>query len=229
MGMAGAISYFNYRVDQLLVTALDSAASAGIYSRAVVVAEGLWLLSTSLAVASYATIGGASRHEAARITARAVRHTLFIVSAGAVAIAVLAPFILETLFGARYLPADRSLRILCVGTALFAPQSLLSNYFTVQLGRPWIPMSVALASCLVNVALSAILLPRIGFVGGAWATTISYALAGLFSVGVFLRVSDARLSDLWRLRRDDIGLYVRTAREVLDRLASLRPPAGRPS
>ncbi|MFQ5381568.1 MAG: polysaccharide biosynthesis C-terminal domain-containing protein, partial [Dehalococcoidia bacterium] len=162
-------------------------------------------------------------------TARAVRHTLFIVAAGAALLAIFAPFLLEALFGSRYLPADDSLRILCVGTALFAPQALLSNYFTVQLGKPWIPMSVASASCLINIALSAALIPRIGFVGGAWATTVSYALAGLFSVSAFIRLSDARIPDLWRPRRDDIGIYVRTAREAVDRLANLRPPADRAS
>lgn len=226
MGLASAVSYFNYRVDQLLVSGLDSAAAAGVYSRAVMLAEGLWLLSTSLAVASYATIGGASHAEAGRLTARAVRHTIFLVAAGAVAVAILAPFLLETLFGSRFTPADTSLRILCIGTALFAPQALLSNYFTIQLGKPWLPMSVALSSCLINIVLSTLLIPEFGFVGGAWATTVSYGIAGMLSVTAFLKMSGVRPSELWRPRRDDIAVYARSARSVLDRIGNSQPPAG---
>ncbi len=214
IGLAGFISFFNYRVDQLLVAGLDGRVGAGIYSRAVSVAEALWLFSTSIAVASYASVGSLDRHEAAALTTRAVRHTLVAVTCGAIAVFVLAPLMLEILFGARYSGATTSLRILCVGTALFAPQSLLANYFTIQMGRPWISLLIALSSCLINIAVCLVLIPQVGYAGGAWATTISYAAVAVPSIVVFLRLSDARLSDLFRIRRDDIDTYTRLWRRV---------------
>ncbi|MBI5949005.1 MAG: polysaccharide biosynthesis C-terminal domain-containing protein [Chloroflexi bacterium] len=210
-GLAGFVSFFNYRVDQLLVAGLDGSTGAGIYSRAVAAAEALWLFSTSIAVASYSSIGSLTRQEAAALTSRSVRHTLFIVSSGAVVLFLLAPFLLSLMFGPRYEAAATSLRILCVGTALFAPQTLLANYFTVQMGRPWISLSIAAVSCLINIGVSMILIPRVGYVGGAWATTISYVAVAAMAVVIFLRTSDARFSDLWRIRRDDIATYGRLA------------------
>ncbi|MGI8927363.1 MAG: polysaccharide biosynthesis C-terminal domain-containing protein [Tepidiformaceae bacterium] len=211
MGLAGFISFFNYRVDQLLVAALDGSEGAGIYSRAVSIAEALWLFSTSIAVASYASVGSLNRREAAALTSRSVRHTLYIVVAGAIAVFILAPYLLSIAFGGRYEEATLSLRILCVGTALFAPQSLLANYFTVQMGRPWIPLLIASTSCIINIGVSLILIPRVGYVGGAWGTTIGYSSVAGLSVAVFLATSDARFNDLWRLRRDDIATYWRFA------------------
>jgi len=228
IGVAGFISYFNYRIDQLLVAWLDGTAGAGAYSRAVTVAEALWLVSTSIAIASYASVGTMNRHEAAALTTTGVRHTLLVVVIGAAVTLLAAPLVLAVLFGDRYTGATASLRILCVGTALFAPQSILANYFTVQMGKPWISMSVAATSCLINVVVSILLIPRVGYVGGAWATTISYALVGGMSVAIFLANSDSRLSDLWRIRREDIGAYVRVARGVWARrpFDQLPPPTG---
>ncbi len=227
-GLAGFVSFFNYRVDQILVASLDGSTGAGIYSRAVAAAEGLWLFSTSIAIASYSSIGSLSRHEAASLTSRGVRHTLFIVSSGAVVLFILAPYLLSFLFGPRFEAATTSLRILCVGTALFAPQSLLANYFTVQMGRPWISLSIALVSCAINIGVSIVLIPRVGYVGGAWATTISYVAVAGMAVVIFLRTSDARFSDLWRLRRDDIATYWRLAGRLwsANPLRRLRPDPG---
>jgi O-antigen/teichoic acid export membrane protein len=228
IGLAGFISYFNYRIDQLLVAWLDGTAGAGAYSRAVTIAEALWLVSTSIAVASYASVGTMSRHEAAALTTSGVRHTLIVVVLGAAATFVAAPFALAFLFGDRYTGATGSLRILCVGTALFAPQSILANYFTVQMGRPWISMSIAATSCLINVVVSVLLIPRIGYAGGAWATTISYAMVGVLSVVIFLANSDSRLTDLWRIRREDVGVYLRVVRGIWSRrpFDHVSPPTG---
>ena len=223
MGLAGFISFFNYRIDQLLVAALDGSTGAGIYSRAVAGSEALWLFSTSIATASYASIGSLDRHEAAELTSRSVRHTLMIVISGATVLALLAPVLLSVAFGERYREADDSLRLLCVGTALFAPQSLLANYFTVQMGRPWISLSIALTSCAINAAVSVVLIPRLGYVGGAWATTISYASVAVLAVVFFLRTSDARFSDLWRPRRDDFLTYWRLLQRL--RVRNPLPPS----
>ena len=222
IGIAGFISYFNYRIDLLLVTWLDSTEGAGIYSRAVTLAEALWLVSTSIAIAGFASVGSLSRHEAAILTATGVRHTLLIVSLGAIATFIAAPYLIEILFGSRYTAGTESLRILCVGTALFAPQSILANYFTVQMARPSLSMAVAGTSCVLNVVVSTLLIPRFGYVGGAWATTISYAAVGVLSVAIFLRNSDVHFNDLWRIRGTDLRAYIRLFQSIREHPAFAR-------
>jgi O-antigen/teichoic acid export membrane protein len=214
-GLAGFISFFNYRIDLLLVAGLDGREGAGIYSTAVALAEGLWLFSTALSIATYAAIGQLDRSEAAALTARGFRHTLLAVGVAALGVIVVAPVLITILFGDRYEGATTSLRILAVGTALFAPLALLSNYFTVQLGRPSISLALAFCSLVVNIALSAVLIPRIGYVGGAWGTLVSYTLTAVAAIIIFLRLSDARLQDLWRIRRDDLASYFRLGRRVM--------------
>ncbi len=213
--LATFVGFFNYRIDQLLVAALDGAAGAGVYASAIAIAEGVWLFSSPVAVASFARIGSYSRSDAARLAARTVRHTLLVVTSASILVFILAPWLISGLYGSRYEGATGSLRVLCIGTAFWAPASLLSTYFSVQLGRPVIPLVLASISCALNTVLSILLIPQFGYVGAAWATTISYGLTILVTVTLFLRLSDAKFSDLWRIRRDDLDSYVRMARRVL--------------
>lgn len=216
-GLAGFVSYFNYRVDHLLVIWLDGSEGAGSYATAVRVAEGLWLFSTTIAIASYAAVGTLGRRESADVTAEGVRHTLLVVTAMAVPIAVLAPWLLRYLFGADYEEAAWALRILCIGTLLYAPQAVISNFYTVQMGKPWISLLLAGGSCLISIAISLVLIPRVGFVGGAWATAVSYAITAVISTALFMRVADVRFRDLWRIRREDVMSYVRLGKRIVRR------------
>lgn len=214
-GFGGVIGILNYRIDQLLVIRLDSEEGAGIYSSAIAVAEGLWLFSSAIALASFARVGQGERREAARLTATGVRHTLMVVLVGGGGAVILGPWLVETVFGAPYRGAAEPLRILCIGTALFAPQGLLNNYFVNQLGRPSFPLIIGSISLVISVAFGLVLIPDFGTVGAAWATTIGYGVSSVISVALFCRGSGVPFSELWRVRSSDILSYLELARDVL--------------
>jgi len=217
-GLAGVVGLLNYRIDLLLVVTLDSREGAGIYASAIAGAEALWLFSSSIAMASFARVGAESRPEAARITAMGVRHTLLIVTGGAAVLAAAAPRAVVLLFGPDYRPAALPLRILCIGTLLYAPQSLLNNYFANQLGRPGLALALGLLALLISVSAGAALIPTYGYVGAAWATTLSYLTSGAAAIGLFLWLAPVRPRDLWRVQRTDLERYPALAREVIIRV-----------
>lgn len=216
-GLAGVVGLLNYRIDLLLVVSLDSREGAGIYASAIAGAEALWLFSSSIAMASFARVGAESREEAARITATGVRHTLLIVTVGAAALALLAPWAVVVLFGPDYRPAALPLRILCIGTLLYAPQSLLNNYFANQLGRPGIVLVLGLLSLAFSVLAGLALIPVYGFVGAAWATTASYLASGATAFALFLWLAPVSPCEVWRIRRSDLQRYPALARELASR------------
>ncbi|MCC6381298.1 MAG: polysaccharide biosynthesis C-terminal domain-containing protein [Dehalococcoidia bacterium] len=213
-GLGGLVSLANQRADLFMVAALDGKAGAGLYASAVAVGEGLLLFSAGIAVASYRSVGSLPAAEAARLAAAGVRHTLFIVLVvGAVAFA-LAPYAVELLFGPRYGAAGDSLRVLCVAAAAYSPQGLLGTYFTVQQGRPWVSVSLGALSCGIDVGLSALLIPQLGFIGGAWATLASYATATTVYLAAFRAVSGLPLADILVVRRGELAAYLRSARAL---------------
>jgi O-antigen/teichoic acid export membrane protein len=221
-GLGGVVGLLNYRIDLLLVVSLDSRESAGIYTSAIAGAEALWLFSSAIAMASFARVGAESREEAARLTATGIRHTLLIATLGAIVLAAIAPWAVVFLFGPAYEPAALPLRILCIGTLLYAPQALLNNYFANQLGRPVITLWLRLLSLTISVSAGLLLIPTYGFVGAAWATTISYLVSGLAAIGLFLWLAPVRPTDLWRLRRSDLERYPALARDIALRLRGVR-------
>jgi len=122
-GVGSIVGILNYRVDQLLVIRLDGKEGAGIYSSAIAVAEGLWLFSSAITLASFARVGRGEPFEAARLTATGIRHTFLVVVCGGLSAALLGPILIEVLFGHAYASASGPIRILCLGTALFAPRA----------------------------------------------------------------------------------------------------------
>jgi Na+-driven multidrug efflux pump len=69
------------------------------------------------------------------------------------------------------------------------------------------------------------MIPRVGYVGGAWATAISYGITAALSTAIFLARSDATFRDLWRIDRDDINSYFRLGRRVIRKLKAPLAPA----
>ena len=214
-GLSGIIGILNVRIDLLLVISIDSQEAAGIYSSAISVAEALWLFSSSIAMASFARVGAAPREEAARVTATGIRYTLIVVVPAAIVAAIVGPTAIEIVFGSRYADAATPMRILCIGTAVFAAQPLLNNYFTNQLGRPAIPLVLGIVSLVISVVASALLIPPLGSTGAAIGTTVSYLATGAVSIALFLWLSEVRSSELWQVRWDDIMSYFRLAGEIL--------------
>ncbi len=227
-GLAGVISYLNYRVDQLLVRAFDGAEGAGIYAPAVVLAEGIWLFSTAISVASYSRVGALTKPEAAELTVRAVRHTWMTAFAAMFGVLIFANLIIVLLYGDKYEAAANSLRILAIGTALYAPQAVISNYFTVSLGRPSISLGLAFCSLVTGAIFGALLIPQIGYVGGAWATMLSYAVTATISTGLFLRMSGTNVLELFHYRRADIVAYWQLGREIRTRISAAHLASARP-
>ena len=214
-GVASVIGLVHSRVDQLLVIELQGKEAAGIYSSAIAVAQLLLLFSASVTTAAFARVGSAARDEAAALTATAVRHTVLVVMGGGLMAALAGPFIIEVLFGRAYGEASAPLRILCIGTAVHAPLTLLTLYFVNQLGRPQIAVGIALAGLAASVVAGLLLIPPFGTVGAAWATTLSYALVTGTALLIFLRRTHLPASQLWRVRRSDVAAYFELAGTLL--------------
>ena len=214
-GAGSVVGLLNYRVDQILVIRLDGKEGAGIYSSAIAVAEGLWLFSSAITLASFARVGRGEPSEAARLTATGIRHTVLVVIGGGLSAALIGPPLIELAFGQAYAGASTPLRILCLGTALFAPQGLINLYFVNHRGRPAFPMVIGLLSIAISVVGGLLLIPVYGTTGAAWATTLSYGFASAVSVSFFLRRSGLPFSELWRVRRADLSAYVELARQIV--------------
>jgi O-antigen/teichoic acid export membrane protein len=117
-----------------------------------------------------------------------------------------APQILKLLYGPAFLPASNGLRILALGIFVSSSASLFSVYYTLKLGKPMISFWNNALSAAVCLTLSVVLIPPLGIVGGATASTIAYLVGEVALLLLFIRDTGIPVASVLFVHRDDIVL-----------------------
>lgn len=176
IGVTNLISLLNYRVGLFVVERVMGLSATGVYSIAVIAAELLWFVSSSLTQAAYSRIGTPDRASAAATTVRAVQLSVVALLLAAPLLWFAARALVPWLLGPAYAPSVALLAMLLPGVLLFGGASALSAYFTNHAGTPAVPARVAGLSLLLNGALSLVSVPMLGMAGAALAASVSYSV-----------------------------------------------------
>lgn len=192
----------NYRADFLIISLFSGPAAVGLYACAVNMAEVVWKLPEAVTVVLLPKASSLPPKAARELTAKVSR-----VALGAVAVLflVLAAFrrpLIVALFGRAFLPSATPFLILVPGFIAFSLWRVLAYGLLAQ-GFPQTYSLSAGLSFLIMLAGDLILIPRIGIVGAAWASTAAYILATLGMVIVYMRKTGATLAGLALPRRAD--------------------------
>jgi O-antigen/teichoic acid export membrane protein len=194
---SGSIGELNTRVDVLLVGAMLDSARAGVYSVALLLAEGL---AQSIIVVRANLNPLITRHLAEGDAAGLERFgrkitaffTIFMLVAGS---GLVAAFALadSVLFPDRqFEQALGPLAILVAGLVLSSPYMPFSMTFT-QAGQPALQTLFAAAVLAINIVGNAILIPIFGVTGAALGTALSYVAAAALLAGALKRRFGIRL------------------------------------
>lgn len=203
---SGVVSFLNLRSDQFLLGYLAGAASVGVYSVAVTIAELMLFFPRALAAALLPRITGADSVSARHMAASACRHTMggaLISGAALVPIGLLIPL----LFGEVYRPAVVPFLLLLPGLGAYALVPVLSTYISGQLGRPIVTSLFAALSLAIDLLLVLVLAPRLAVAGAALASTLAYAATSIAMVTYFRRLIGASLREMFAIRSEDIEAY----------------------
>ena len=215
-GISSGISFLNYRADLFIVDYFEGKQGVGPYLLAVYIAESVWQVSGSLALATYARVGSLSRAEAAQLTARVMRHTVVLLGVVCAMLFIAADVIEAALGGEKYAGVASALRYLLPGVLVYGLAQAFSGFYTYQRGLPWVAALVAGAGLLVDIALAIILVPRMGIDGAALASAIAYSAAIIGGLAVFVRKEHLGAQQVFRFGRAEFEDY----RGLFDRLRS---------
>jgi O-antigen/teichoic acid export membrane protein len=207
------MSVGNTRLDQWILGVLGNTRELGLYSVAVALSTSLYQLPSALDLAQRPDLVRASKEEAARRASVVFRVAAVITGAGAVLIAVLAPYICSGIFGSDFLGAADDLRVLMLGTIGVVALKLLGNALTAQ-GRPLLVSVGVGGGFVVTIVLDILLIPHLGGLGAAIASAIAYTTVGIIVAAMFLRAVGGKARDLVP-RRGDLPLMVAQIRRLL--------------
>jgi O-antigen/teichoic acid export membrane protein len=220
-GIYGLLGFLNYRIDSLVLIVFLGAAGFGVYSVAVSAAELLFRIPRAVATATTYRVGATTFDESAATTAKAIRTSVAVVAACALPLFVLAPWLINLLYGARFADAAPALRILLPGIVLFVSAGLFSPFFAFQMGRPIIVVYISLLMIAVQTGTGVWLIPILKLQGAAIASTATYLTSAVFVTWYFCRLTSLRWFDVWILRREDL----KSLRRLLPRGGASGPPS----
>jgi O-antigen/teichoic acid export membrane protein len=181
----------------------------GLYSIAVAWAEMLFYLPGVLVLVQRPDLVRAQAADAVRQALRVCR-VGFVLSGGAcAAVLIAAPFLCAGVFGESFRGSIDDLRVLALGGFGIVAFELLRNALTAQ-RKPMLGSAAVGVAFVITVVLDVLLIPRLGGVGAAIATTVAYTCGGIAAGLIFARAMHARLADM-APRRDDLAWLRRKA------------------
>lgn len=209
--MSAVVSLLHLRLDLAIVVAYHGAAEVGVYSVAVLVGEVIWLLPGALQpLLVYSASGtevdsgveGGGRAGRDRESARAVRVGLAVTAAAALVLGAIARPLFGFLLPPEFADSVPALRALLPGIVALAPGAVLAGDF-IGRGRPAWNTAASGVTVAVNIGAGFLLIPGLGAVGAAWASTVAYAAGAAVMVARFRRVSGLALGSILIPRLDD--------------------------
>jgi len=191
LGLGTALGNFAFKSDTLFLGLLDAPRALGMYNAAGNFVNAGRAVGASVAQAALPALSEIGRADAPLAWRRFVRLSginAALGSALAIVLAAGAPLLITFVFGNEFLPGAECLRILAF-SAPFAFANLLCWSGFAALHRESSAARILAVGAAANLALNAILIPRLSIVGAAWATLCSEALMTLLYSGAIVLIA----------------------------------------
>jgi len=207
----GSLSgFFNYRADAFLIAFLiaDASADLGYYSMAVGLAEMVFFFPRAVSGLFFPHVAGSSREDSDRQVAVVTRVTLLVSAVAATMLVPAAALMISILLPA-FSPAMGPLLVLLPGVVALSGANVVGSYLR-GIGRPGLPSLVSLVALAINIVANLVLIPRLGIVGAAAASFVSYTLSSLALSLIAAHFTGTPVTGFWIPRASDVGLVVTT-------------------
>jgi len=184
--LSGIVISVYMKIDQIMVKKMLNNSEAGFYAAAVKVCELWYFIPMAISASLFPAVINARKGGEALFNKRLQQlyDIMVWLSVGiALPLTFFAPQVIHILFGDKYAQASAVLQIyIWSGVATFL--GVASSQFLVAENFTKISFYRTLAGMISNLLLNFYLIPRVGIVGAAYATLISYSLA-TFSIVFF--------------------------------------------
>jgi O-antigen/teichoic acid export membrane protein len=190
------VTYLNKRVDLFIVGMLRGPVALGWYSLGVAAGEILWRWSEALNWAAFGSIAAATPERAGALTAQLTRTIFFLQGACVTLLFVIAPWLIPTVWGKKFMPSVAVVQMLIPGILAYSLETTLGFFIMVRLKRPKTNLIIQSCSTLACAVLTLLFLPRYGLPGAAAATSITYTATTIACAVIFLQAARMPVSHL---------------------------------
>jgi O-antigen/teichoic acid export membrane protein len=212
------VQSLNYRLDVFLIAFYVGDRAVGVYVIAVAVGQLLWLPSQAMQPVIFPRLAAMTDPaERAEHTAQVARLLLAMTALMSVGVAMFGPWAVVLLFGQAFAPSVVPLWALLPGITVYSAANILAS-FLGAIGRPSLNLAIASVALVPTLGLNILLLPRIGILGAAIASSVSYTMTTLLSVWIFCSKTRLRPWTALLIRAEDLRAITTWARTFCARM-----------
>jgi len=179
MMLSGIVLMIYLRIDQVMLGAMAPQQEVGLYAAAVRISEIWYFVPAAIVSSVFPGIVSLKNNSPDAFSLRIQQLYKLMTFMGyviAISVTLLAPWIIQLLFGASYAPAAPLLAIL-IWAGLFANITVARNAHLIALDRGQALLWCTSAGAASNILLNLLLIPPYGATGAAVSTCLSYWVA----------------------------------------------------
>ncbi len=182
------LQFFNYRLDVFVVNYFLGGSAVGIYSVSVALAELLWQLPNAVSFVIFPKASASKAGNMNRFTPRVFAITLGLTFVGALGLALVGRHLIVWIYGADFAAGYGPLLALLPGVVLLGGGKVLTNEVAGR-GYPQYNSINSAIALVLTLALDLLLIPSMGIMGAAVASSIAYTTIFAMSILFYIRVS----------------------------------------
>ena len=209
----GLRSYFGnvtelavWRLDQMMLTALATSFTVGLYSVAVALSEITAMLASSVSDALMPEVASSSAtSDSMVLMGKTIRLTFYAHLLALIPLWIFAPYLLGVVYGESFVEATGVLRVLLVCSIVWSMALIVISGLN-GLGRPGLSTIARLFSAATTVITLLYLLPKFGMMGAAFSSLIGYTVLLVIALICLKRSQNINLWEFLRPRRGDISI-----------------------
>lgn len=195
--------FFNKRLDVWFVQFYKGTSTLGQYGLATQVTNFISEAMTPFNQVLVPYIAGATPDKHNEIVERTARLNMAIALVAATGIICTSWLFIPVVFGKSFQPAVPATRILAIGIIFISQRLVFSGYFKA-INQMQYPVRAAWAGVVITVVMDLALIPSLGIVGAAMATTMAYGTTSFYLIKMAQRKLGFSLANIFFIRRSDI-------------------------
>lgn len=211
LGVVYAVSLLvinlNYQLDIVILEHLSSDFEIGIYSRGANIVQYLWQIPMLFSTIVFARSSISKNSFAFSLkVAQLLRISLLVIGALSLVLLLLSDWIILGMYGSAFAESAPVLRFLLPGVLILTLFKVM-NMDLAGRGRPWVSMKAMVPALAVNILLNILLVPDYGAQGAAFASTVSYSVAGILFLWFYNREVQIGMKEILRIRETDFDPF----------------------
>lgn len=195
----------NFKLNLFIVNFFLGINNVGYYSIALNLAMILFFISYSFRQTLYPVWSLSEKKEVDKNTPRLARQVLILGTGIALFLFLIGKYFIIFVYGKEFYPSILSFYLILPGAVFMIFASIFFNNFFAQ-GKPHIASLILFSALIFNILLAVILVPLIGIIGAAIASSLSYFLAAILALSIFSKITNYPIKEMITIRTDDFRL-----------------------